>query len=208
MKPPSFGRSGRKHIKERTCMTETPKYYVIKKQNEIEIRRYPAYIQAEVVIDEKQYKSAVEKGFKVLAGYIFGNNVSKQKIDMTSPVQASQSEKIAMTKPVTVTGESSFTVAFIMPSAYTLETLPQPKDSQIQFRLIPARSLAAIRFSGFFRQDKIQKNKQRLGQWLKEQGIETEGDFIVAGYNPPWVPGFLARNEILISIKTESQEKN
>jgi hypothetical protein len=189
-------------------MTETPKYYVIKKQNEIEIRRYPACIQAEVVIDEKQYKSAVEKGFKVLAGYIFGNNVSKQKIDMTSPVQASQSEKIAMTKPVTVTGESSFTVAFIMPSAYTLETLPQPKDSQIQFRLIPARSLAAIRFSGFFRQDKIQKNKQRLGQWLKEQGIETEGDFIVAGYNPPWVPGFLARNEILISIKTESQEKN
>jgi hypothetical protein len=208
MKPPNFWTLGRKHIKKRACMTETPKYYVIKKQNEIEIRRYLAYIQAEVVIDEKQYISAVEKGFNVLAGYIFGNNVSKQKIDMTSPVQASQSEKIAMTKPVTVTGESSFTVAFIMPSAYTPETLPQPKDSQIQFRLIPARSLAAIRFSGFFRQDKIQKNKQRLGQWLKEHCIETEGDFIVAGYNPPWVPGFLARNEVLIPIKTESQEKN
>jgi hypothetical protein len=189
-------------------MTETPKYSIIRKQNEIEIRHYPAYIQAEVVIDEKQYKSAIEKGFNVLAGYIFGNNVSKQKIEMTSPVQASQSEKIAMTTPVTVTGESSFTVAFIMPSAYTLETLPQPRDSQVHFRLIPARSLAAIRFSGFFRQDTIQKNKQRLSQWLQEQGIETEGDFIVAGYNPPWVPGFLARNEVLIQIKTELQEKN
>jgi hypothetical protein len=95
-----------------------------------------------------------------------------------------------------------------MPSAYTLETLPQPKDSRVHFRLIPARSLAAIRFSGFFRQDRIQKNKQRLSQWLQEQGIETEGDFIVAGYNPPWVPGFLARNEVLIPIKTEPQEKN
>mgnify|MGYP001041468073 FL=1 len=189
-------------------MTETPKYAVIKKQNEIEIRQYPATIQAEVAVDEKQYQSAIEKGFNVLAGYIFGNNVSKQKIEMTSPVQASQSEKIAMTTPVTVTGESNFTVAFIMPSAYTLETLPQPKDSRIHFKLIPARSLAAIRFSGFFRQDTIQKNKQRLGQWLQEQGIETEGDFIVAGYNPPWVPGFLARNEVLIQIKTEPQEKN
>ena len=188
-------------------MTETPKYSVIKKQNEIEIRRYSAYIQAEVVIDEKQYQSAIAKGFNVLAGYIFGNNVSKQKIDMTTPVQTSQSEKIAMTTPVTVTGESSFTVAFIMPSAYTLETLPQPRDSRIHLRLIAARSLAAIRFSGFFRQDTIHKHKQRLSQWLEERGIETEGDFIVAGYNPPWVPGFLARNEVLIQVKTELQEQ-
>jgi hypothetical protein len=188
-------------------MTETPKYSVIKKQNEIEIRQYPAYIQAEVVVDKKQYKSAIEKGFNILAVYIFGNNVSKQTIEMTTPVQASRSEKIAMTTPVTVTGESSFTVAFIMPSVYTLETLPQPRDSRVHFRQIPARSLAAIQFSGFFRQDTIQKNKQRLSQWLQEQGIETEGDFIVAGYNPPWVPGFLARNEVLIQIKTELQEK-
>lgn len=188
-------------------MTETPKYSVIRKENEIEIRQYPAYIQAEVAVDEKQYQSAIEKGFNVLAGYIFGNNVSKQKIEMTSPVQASRSEKIAMTTPVTVTGASSFTVAFIMPSAYTLETLPQPKDRRVQFKQVPARSLAAIRFSGYFRQDTIQKNKQRLGQWLQEQGIETEGDFIVAGYNPPWVPGFLARNEVLIQVKNLTSDK-
>jgi effector-binding domain-containing protein len=189
-------------------MAQTPKYSVIKKQNEIEIRQYLAYIQAEVVIDEKNYKSAIEKGFGVLAGYIFGNNISKQKIEMTSPVQASRSEKIEMTTPVTVSGESSFTVAFIMPSAYTLETLPQPIDSRVHIKLIPERSLAAIRFSGFFRQDAIQKNKQRLSKWLQDQGIEAEGDFIVAGYNPPWVPGFLARNEVLIQVKTDLQEKN
>ena len=187
-------------------MAETPKYSVTKKQNEIEIRQYSGYIQAEVAIDEKNYQSAIEKGFNVLAGYIFGNNISRQRIEMTTPVQASQSEKIAMTTPVTVTGEFGFTVAFIMPSEYTLETLPQPKDNRIHFRLIPARQMAAIRFSGYFQQGRIQENKQRLSHWLEGQEMETEGDFIVAGYNPPWVPGFMARNEVLIKIKSSVQE--
>lgn len=186
-------------------MTETPKYSVIKKQNEIEIRQYSGYIQAEVVIVEKHYKSAIEKGFNVLAGYIFGNNFSKQRIEMTAPVQAYQSERIAMTTPVTVTGEDRFTVAFIMPSEYTLETLPQPGDNRILFQTIPAHQMATIRFSGYFKQNSIQKNKERLSHWLEEQGIETEGDFIVAGYNPPWIPGFLARNEVLIKIKSDVQ---
>ena len=119
-------------------MAETPKYSVSRKQNEIEIRQYPGYIQAEVTVDEKNYKSAIEKGFNLLAGYIFGNNISRQKIEMTTPVQASQSEKIAMTTPVTVTGASSFTVAFIMPAEYTLETLPQPKDTRVHFTQHPS----------------------------------------------------------------------
>ena len=188
-------------------MAETPKYSVTRKHHEIEIRQYPAYIQAEVVVYEKKYQAAIEKGFNVLAGYIFGNNISRQKIEMTTPVQAARSEKIAMTTPVTVTGEASFSVAFIMPAEYTLETLPQPKDGRVHFTQIPARSLAAIRFSGYFQQETIEKNKQRLGHWLQEQGLETEGDFIVAGYNPPWVPGFLARNEVLIQVKAEPQEE-
>jgi effector-binding domain-containing protein len=188
-------------------MAETPKYSVSSKQNEIEIRQYPGYIQAEVTIEDTNYKSAIERGFSHLAGYIFGNNISRQKIEMTTPVQASQSEKIAMTTPVTVSGESSFTVAFIMPAEYTLETLPQPKDPRVRFTHLTARSMAAIRFSGYFNEKTIRKNKQRLIDWLQEQGLKTEGDFFVAGYNPPWVPGFLARNEVLIQIKSQ-QEAN
>ena len=63
---------------------------------------------------------------------------------------------------------------------------------------LPKMPTAAIRFSGYFQQDVINKKKQSLSQWLEEEGLETEGDFIVAGYNPPWVPGFLARNEVMI----------
>lgn len=183
-------------------MTETPKYSVILKQKEIELRQYAGYIQAEVDTDGQGYKTAIENGFNILAGYIFGNNVSRQKIEMTTPVQASRSEKIAMTTPVTVTGTNRFTVAFIMPSGYTLETLPMPKDSRIRFKVISPHQIAAIRFSGYFQPENIRKNKDHLRQWLEEQRLETEGDFIVAGYNPPWVPGFLARNEVLIRIKT------
>jgi hypothetical protein len=189
-------------------MAETPKYTVLKKENELEIREYPGYIQAEVTVAENSYRSALESGFSILAAYIFGNNTLKQNIEMTTPVQATQSERIAMTTPVTVSGESRYTVAFIMPSAYTLETLPQPKDDRVHLTRLPARSLAAIRFSGYFQQDTILKNKQRLRQWLDEQGLETEGDFIVAGYNPPWVPGFLARSEVLIQIKSDQGARN
>jgi hypothetical protein len=186
-------------------MTETPKYSVLMKQKEIELRQYPGTIQAEVSIIEKDYKSAVEKGFNVLAGYIFGNNVARQRIQMTAPVQASQSQKIAMTTPVTVTGNEQFTVAFIMPSEFTLETLPIPKDSRIDFTLVPARQMAAIRFSGYFRQETIRNNKERLSLWLNEKGLETEGDYIVAGYNPPWIPGFMARNEVMIKIQIQPE---
>ncbi len=182
-------------------MTETPKYAVTKKEKEIEIRQYSGYIQAAVTVDGHDYQSAIQNGFRILAGYIFGNNISREKIEMTTPVTAAQSQKIAMTTPVTVTGEDSFSVAFIMPTQYTLESLPIPKDDRIHFTQLPAHQMAAIRFSGYFRPDSIQKNKERLSQWLEEQGLETEGDFIVAGYNPPWVPGFLARNEILVKIK-------
>jgi len=182
-------------------MTDSPKYVVIKKENQIEIREYPGYIQAEVNVQETNYKKAIEAGFDILADYIFGNNTSQQKVDMTNPVKVNQSEKIAMTTPVTVKGEDEFTVAFVMPSAYTLETLPVPRDARIRFDSVPAHRMVSIRFSGFFNQENIQKNKERLREWMVNNCIEGEGEFIIAGYNPPWIPGFLARNEVMIKIK-------
>lgn len=182
-------------------MTESLKYTVNTKQKNMEIRSYRGYLQAEVQVTGSSYRSVIEKGFRVLAGYIFGNNISRQSIEMTTPVQVSQSQKIAMTTPVTVTGKDSYTVAFIMPSKYTLETLPIPADKNIRITSIPEHQMAAIRFSGYFNKIQIDEKKQLLDQWLSEQGLETEGDHIVAGYNPPWVPGFFARNEVLIRIK-------
>lgn len=182
-------------------MTETPKYSVIKKEKDIELRRYPPYITAEVTVPESNYRKAVFKGFNILANYIFGNNIKSENIEMTAPVAVSQSEKIAMTKPVTVSGDENYTVAFIMPSEYTLKSLPEPKDPSIRFNSIESHTMAVTEYSGYFGERKIIKAKSELTEWLEKEGIEIQGEFIVAGYNPPWVPGFLARNEVMVRVK-------
>jgi hypothetical protein len=188
---------------EEKIMTETPKYNVIKKANQVELRRYPAHIKAEVEVDSLTYQKAIYQGFSILASYIFGENTATEKIAMTSPVQVSNPQKIAMTKPVTVSGEGAFTVAFIMPAKYTLETLPKPKDLRIKLTQIDSEVMAALRFSGYFSEGKVRKAKQKLQGWIVQKGFEAQGEFIVARYNPPWVPWFLARNEVMIQIRSE-----
>ena len=179
---------------------ETPKYKVLKKYKNIEIRQYSGYMQAEVEVGGLNYRSAIEKGFEILAGYIFGNNVSRKRIDMTAPVKTSKSERIAMTSPVKVSGEGTYNVAFFMPSRYTLENLPIPNEKSIKLREIKPENIAAIRFSGFFNQEIINKNTILLKEYLTKENIKTDGIFVIAGYNPPWIPGFLARNEVMIKI--------
>ena len=183
-------------------MTETPSYTIIKKQGDIELRRYPAYIKAEVEVHDTSYRNAILRGFRVLADFIFGENIKTEKIAMTSPVQVSESEKIAMTTPVTISGEGTYTVAFIMPSEYTLESLPKPKNTAISFTKVDVQTMASINFSGFYRENQVEKAKKQLQTWMEAHKIEAAGDFIVAGYDPPWVPWFLARNEVMIPIKT------
>ena len=183
-------------------MTETPDYSIIQKDGNIELRSYVPYIKAEVDVVESSYKNAINQGFNILASYIFGQNRSSETIAMTSPVEVSQSEKIAMTKPVIVSGEGSYTVAFIMPSEYTFDTLPVPNNPRIRMKQLEMHTVAVIRFSGYFRNQSIEQAKEELLSWLQKQGLEVEGDFIVAGYNPPWVPGFLARNEVMIRVKS------
>ena len=181
-------------------MAESPKYTVIEKEKNIELREYGSYIQAEVDVTGSDYQSAIRSGFRVLADFIFGNNVARQNIEMTTPVKVEQSQKIAMTTPVKVTGEGTYTVAFIMPSEFTLESLPIPNDNRVRIHSVPAHQIAVIRFSGYFKEDVIARNKQNLKDWIAAQGLETASDFTVAGYNPPWVPGILARNEVMVEV--------
>jgi hypothetical protein len=108
---------------------ESPRYRVVQKDNKFEIREYDDYILAEVEIDGN-FSSALQKGFRILAGYIFGDNTSKTHISMTVPVtqQAAGSEKIEMTAPVTsspIEEGKKYKIAFTMPSKYTMETLPE-----------------------------------------------------------------------------------
>jgi len=183
-------------------MTEALNYSVIKKQNNYELREYPAHIKAQVAVRSTSYQKAIYKGFSILAGFIFGGNRSSKKIDMTSPLQVSESTKIAMTKPIIVRGEGLFSVAFIMPSEYTLDSLPEPTNPDVRIIRVETRTMAALRFRRYFSERKVRKARKLLGIWVEKEEYQSEDEIVVARYNPPWVPWFLARNEVLVEIET------
>jgi len=183
-------------------MTETPNYEVLKKDKQFELRNYPSYIKAEVKVENSDYRTAVYRGFNILAGFIFGNNQQAKELAMTAPVQVSSPTQIKMTKPVTIQEEDADSiVAFIMPSKYTLDTLPTPNNNKITFNQVEPHKMGVIRFSGYFSKEKVRKVKRELLERLTADGYQTIGEFIIARYNPPWVPWFLARDEVMIQVE-------
>ncbi len=183
---------------------ESPRYKTVNKDKKFEIREYDEYILAEVEIDG-DFSSTLQKGFRILAGYIFGGNTSKAHINMTVPVtqQAAGSEKIEMTAPVTsspVEEGKKYTIAFTMPSKYTLETLPDPANKTISFRKVAKHRVAALRFSGNLNRKLAMRKAKELEEWLNENKYSKKSSFVFAQYNPPWIPGIFRRNEILTDI--------
>jgi hypothetical protein len=181
---------------------EQPKYSVVAKDGEFELRHYDPYIVAEVIVSGDQGQ-AVQQGFRKLAGYIFGGNTGQAKIAMTAPVsQQPVGAKIAMTSPVTQTpeGQGRWTVQFMMPSAYTAQTLPKPNDAEIRFRTEPARAMAVLRFSGVARAGNYLQRTETLKRWIAARGLTARVDATLAQYDPPWTPWFLRRNEVLLEV--------
>lgn len=176
-----------------------PKFKVVASHGNIEIREYDPILVAQVKVGGER-KNAISEGFKILADYIFGNNVSRQKINMTAPVTQQEGEKIAMTAPV-IQQESKdggyWHIRFVMPFEY----LPRPNNSQIELLAVLAKCYAVIRFSGLASQDSLQKHLERLRKYVKVEKIHPTGDPIFAFYNPPWTMPFLRRNEIMIEVK-------
>ncbi len=189
---------------------ETPPYQVTAQRDGFEIRQYDQYIVAKVRVDG-DFDAAVNQGFRLLAGYIFGGNTAQQSIKMTAPatetavdVSATEKEyeKIAMTAPVTeqVT-EGQREITFMMPSQYTLETLPIPDDDRVTFAAVPPATYAALRFGGYATPARVERKKAELEQLVTDAGLQPVAPPVYAGYNDPWSFPLLRRNEILIEIE-------
>lgn len=186
---------------------EEPPHTVVHKAGAIEIRDYEPLILAEVDVSGDM-SVAGNRGFRLLARYIFGDNQRPQgaedaQIDMTSPVIQARSEKIAMTAPVTQQGGETegWRVAFIMPEEWSMDTLPRPSDARIQLRQIPARRIAVISFAGGPNEKRFARKADELSAFLEREGYKPVGaPPIYARYDPPWVPAFLRRNEVMIEI--------
>jgi hypothetical protein len=183
---------------------EGPVYTVEKKEGAVEIRDYQGFITAQVNVSS-DYNGALYSGFMELFNYISGKNMNRSKISMTVPVTQEQkpgSEKIPMTAPVTSekVNNNEYVVSFIMPARYTLDTLPMPEDKNITFNKIGPHRAAVISFSG--RMDEALANKKiaELREWLDKNNMKPKSNFIMAQYNPPWIPGFMRKNEIIVEI--------
>lgn len=181
---------------------ETPPYKRVLRDGDFELRDYPALVVAEVTVDGDQ-KEAANKGFRLLAGYIFGANKKRQSIAMTAPVaQQEVSEKIAMTAPVAQTQNTAVTwvVRFTMPSTWSLQTLPVPDDSRVKLRNTEPARLAVLRFSGLARPNDVETKSSELLALVKSHDLHAIGPVSLAQYNPPWTLWFMRRNEVMVAV--------
>lgn len=182
--------------------TEEPPFTVKSTHGEFEVRDYPAMVAAEVTVTGDR-KNAAGKGFRLLAGYIFGSNTRKQSIAMTAPVTqaAATSEKIAMTAPVLQNGGNGrWVIQFIMPRGSTLEKLPRPNNPKVQLRTLPPTRMAVVKFSGLARQDDVEAKTLALSLFISAQHLQAIGVPSLAQYDPPWTLWFMRRNEVMIPV--------
>ena len=177
---------------------EHPKYTLVERSGNIEIRDYAPMIVAETEVTGDR-REAIGKGFRLIADYIFGNNTASKKVAMTAPVTQQGSEKIAMTAPVTQQGDGkSWRVRFIMPSKYTMETLPKPNNAAVKLKEVPGKRFAAIRFSGMGGKESLERHTKELEEFLSARNLAPLSPPTYAFYNPPWTLPFLRRNEVMV----------
>ena len=181
---------------------EEPKYEVIRKIDNVELRQYAPYVVAEVVLDATA-EEAGNRAFPILAGYIFGKNKGEKKFAMTAPVtQSAAPVKLEMTAPVTQAAvPGGMQVQFVLPANVTLESAPEPVDPRVQLRLVPASQLAAIRYSGTWSQANYDEHLAKLKSILGVAGVSTQGQPVLARYNGPMTPWFMRRNEIWLALR-------
>jgi hypothetical protein len=180
--------------------TKEPLHKVISKDGNFEIREYESVVAAEVVFPGDR-SSAANQAFRILFNYISGENRSRKKIPMTAPVAMNENEKIPMTAPVTEEQSSEgWHVRFFLPPTYTLESAPQPNNLAIKLVQIPAQKFVSIRFSGSSSESNLENHRHQLETYVREKGLKTTGDPVLAFYNAPFIPPPFRRNEILLRL--------
>jgi hypothetical protein len=181
---------------------EKPEYTVLLELGKIEYRQYKSYIVAETVVADEDYNRAVETGFNRLFDYISGNNSGSEKVSMTAPVEMARTGiELQATSPVSTrqTAEG-IRMAFMLPSEYDMLSAPKPLDDTVALNEIPERVMAAIRFSGRWTERNLTENEARLLENIAEQQLDTVGPSVFAAYNPPFIPPWFRRNEILFEV--------
>lgn len=192
---------------------EEPAFKIVLKAETFELRQYAPMLIAETLV-EGDMDEASNKGFRKIADYIFGNNRSNQsgnsgKIAMTAPVTIEpQSEKIAMTAPVTLSTTGAdlskakqWRVHFVMPSQYTMSSIPQPNNPDVKLKEVPGKLFAVHSYTGFNTMAKVQSKTDELLAWVQQKNFKPLGTAQLSRYDPPWTLPMFRRNEIMMEVE-------
>lgn len=187
---------------------EGPAYEVLLKEGAFEVRNYPSHIVAEVTVKGDR-KAAAEEGFLLLFGYISGSNrrVRRANLDEPGTKVERHNESFPMTEPVILLpAKNAWTTRFSLPRSRTLTTLPAPIDPRVHLTTLPATRVAALRFSGYAGAGDVAAKTSDMLAFAEAHQLTHAGPASLARYDPPWVPWFMRRNEILILLEADQTQ--
>ncbi|MTA38389.1 MAG: hypothetical protein F2569_04700 [Actinobacteria bacterium] len=166
-------------------MTEEAKYTVMGRRDGIEFRAYDPHVLVSVTVPGS-FELAPNYGFSPLVRYISGENLAAEKIAMTAPVfHVAESD-------------SKHTISFVLPR--DTSAAPAPARADLTTHQVPAITVAAVRFAGGWREDRVKSYETELHRALSSMAVKETGAVMFARYDPPWKPGFLRRNEVLVPV--------
>ncbi len=167
---------------------ENAEYTVLKSDGDYEIREYPKLMLATT---DMRFTSPGDDGsFMRLFGYISGANDQNQKVAMTVPVFMEPEH-----------GDSSGQMGFVLPKDIAERSAPEPSASGVWLQTRQGGQFAVIKFAGRLNKETAARAEQHLRQWMEGNGLEAAGEPEYASYDPPWTPGPLRRNEVLIRLQ-------
>lgn len=166
---------------------ESAEYSVLDSDGAFEIREYPDLMLATTDMGSQSLNG--DGSFGRLFQYISGRNEEKQKVAMTTPVFMGMDSD-----------QSSGEMGFVIPKAIAASTIPTPASEKVRLTKRPGGKFAVIRFAGRVNLTVQKQQLSQLEDWIEKEGLEATGEPEVASYDPPWTPGPLRRNEILIRI--------
>lgn len=165
---------------------EIPDFIVTQSDGPFELREYEPHLVAEVKVSGER-GAAIRRGFRTLAGFIFGKNADETKIAMTAPVTQAETD-------------GAWQVQFVMPAGYNLDSLPKPDNRDIRFRVTPVEKQAVVQFPGFWTDRKLAAKSAELRQWITAQGLQVADGPRYYFYDDPFTLPMRRRNEVAFLV--------
>ena len=169
---------------------ESPSYTVVQKEGSFEVRDYPEL----TLVSTPMQKRGEDGSFMKLFRFISGRN--------------DRSQKISMTTPVLMTGPESGVMSFIVPKDVAQQGVPTPSNPDVTISTKPPARYAVYQFSGPSKPGPSEAAAKKLLAWVAAKNLPTSGSPspLYAYYNPPWTPGFMRRNEVLLRLEPLASE--